>query len=287
MLADRNARYDWLWTGRVLLGLLVFAPVAWVLIYSLLSSLGVLGSFGRRPTFSNWIVAVQSGVLWQNILYTLSVSGVSTLLAGALSLGFVLYRAEERNRRSTHLVLCLLLGTPSVVMGFIVYQLLNPGGYLARLAHAIGLLASPDHWPALVNDRWAVGIIVAQTLVSVPLLTLYFFNIWETAQIDRFRQLAHTLGATPTQSRWQVACPMLWKRGWSMLLLSLLFNLGSYEIPLLLGRQSPQFLSVLTQRHFGQFDLADRPVAFVLSVVYFILAAGLLWVMLSRRPVRD
>ena len=48
----------------------------------------------------------------------------------------------------------------------------------------------------------------------------------------------------------------------------------AYEIPLLLGRQSPQMFSVLTQRHFGQFDLGQRPEAFTLAVTYLLLSGA-------------
>lgn len=287
MPTDYRQTPHWPGAGILLLGVMVLAPVAWVLIYSLLYSLGLLGTFSQGVTLSHWRTAIQTGGLWQSVLYTSAVSGLSTTLAGALSLAFVLFRPEERSRWSTTLVLCLLLGTPTAVMGLLVYQILNPGGYLARLLHAIGGLTSPDQWPALVNDRWAVGIIVAQTVASFPLLTLYFFSVWESARVDRFRRLAHSLGATEAQTRWRVAFPMLWTRGQSLLLLTFLFNLGSFEIPLLLGRQSPQFFSVMTQRHFGRFDLAERPVAYVLSVVYFVLVAGLLRILLSRRPSHD
>lgn len=287
MRTDRAWKVDGHWCGVVLLVLLIVAPVVWVLCHSLLNSVSVPAPMGRAFTLAYWSQAIRSGELWQSVRHTAAVAGASTGLAGVLSLAFVLYRAEERFHRSSILTLSLLLGTPAVVMSLMVYQVLNPGGYVARLAHAIGLLASPEQFPTLVNDRWSCGMMVAQTLVSFPLLTLFFFNAWEVDRIDRFRELAHSLGATPSQSRWRVACPMLWKRGKSLILLTFLFNLGSYEIPLLLGQQSPQFFSVLTQRHFGRFDLADRPIAFVLSVVYFALASGVLWVMLSRRSDHD
>jgi len=93
------------------------------------------------------------------------------------------------------------------------------------------------------------------------------------------------LGATRWQARQQVALPMLLSRGRPMILLTFLFNLGSYEIPLLLGRQSPQMFSVLTQRRFGQFDLMQRPEAFVLAITYFLLVGLGLRLLLSwRKP---
>lgn len=287
MRPDRAEKANGHWYGVVLLVLLIVAPVVWVLFHSLLQSVSELSPAGRDITLTHWSQAVRTGELWQSVRHTVSVAATSTFLASVVSLTFVLYRAEERFRRSSILTLGLLLGTPAVVMSIMVYQVLNPGGYVARVAHSLGVLTSPEQFPPLVNDRWSCGILVTQVLVSFPLLTLFFFNAWEASRIDRFRELAHALGATPAQSRWHVACPMLWRRGRSLILLTFLFNLGSYEIPLLLGRQSPQFFSVLTQRHFGRFDLSDRPIAFVLSVVYFVLASGGLWLMLSRRSDRD
>src|SRR5690606_25443638 len=136
----------------------------------------------------------------------------------------------------------------SAVAAVITYQLLNPGGFVARLAFRAGMIESPSDFPALVNDRYAIGIVLAQTVFALPLLTLFFLKTWQSARVDRYVQLARSLGATTWQARWHVALPMLLERGRPMLLLTFLFNLGSYEIPLLLGRQSPQMFSVLTQR---------------------------------------
>ena len=128
---------------------------------------------------------------------------------------------------------------------------------------------------------------VAQTLSAFPLLTLYFLNTWTTARVDRYCRLAASLGASRAQCRWQVALPMLVRRGRSLILLAFLFNLGSYEVPLLLGSQSPQMFSVLTQRHFGRFDLHDRPQAFVLATTYFCLVSVSLMLFFKWRRSHD
>jgi putative spermidine/putrescine transport system permease protein len=64
---------------------------------------------------------------------------------------------------------------------------------------------------------------------------------------------------------------------WFMLLLTLLWNFNAWELPLLLGQQSPRMLSVLIQQSSGQFVLEERPQAFVNAVVYLCLAGLAVW----------
>jgi putative spermidine/putrescine transport system permease protein len=80
---------------------------------------------------------------------------------------------------------------------------------------------------------------------------------------------------------------MLLNRGRQMIILTFLLNLGSYEIPLLLGRQSPQMFSVLTQRKFGQYNLLERPEAFVLATTYLLLVGLGVKLMLVWRRKHD
>ncbi|MFO1094416.1 MAG: ABC transporter permease subunit [Planctomycetaceae bacterium] len=179
------------------------------------------------------------------------------------------------------------LATPSALAALLGYQILSPGGLLGRLAFHVGTIESPSELVPLVNDRWAVGIIVTQTLTAAPLMTLFFRGAWKAAHLDRYCRLAESLGATPQQARLRVALPMLLRRGAPLMMLVFLWQLGAYEVPLLLGRQSPQMFSVLTQRHFGQFDLHQRPEAFALSVAYLLLAGAGLWLYLRRRRDAD
>jgi putative spermidine/putrescine transport system permease protein len=185
-------------------------------------------------------------------------------------------------------LLCLPLATPPAVAAVMAYQFLNPGGLLSRFAYHAGFVTSPSDFPAFVNDRWALGIVLTQFLTSLPVLTLFFLAAWTSARAERYCRLAESLGATPRQARLRVALPMLLRRGLPLITLVFLWQLGTYEIPLLLGRQSPQMFSVLTQRHFGQFDLGQRPEAFTLAVTYLLLSgAGLLVLLLMRRSRRD
>jgi len=271
--------------GLAILLVIIACPMVWVFGYSLAYGLGGIGLLSDGWTLRHWQSALSVGGLKESLLFTPAIAATVTLLSAAGSLGFVMWLPEARNSKFTLALLCVPLATPSAVAAVITYQLLNPGGFLARLAFQAGMIESPSDFPALVNDPYAVGIVLAQTASALPLLTLFFLKTWQSAHADRYCRLAEALGATRWQARRQVALPMLLSRGRPMILLTFLFNLGSYEIPLLLGRQSPQMFSVLTQRRFGQFDLMQRPEAFVLATTYFLLVGLGLRLLLSwRRP---
>ena len=200
------------------------------------------------------------------------------------SLAFVLVSADLRDDRRLYALLLLPLGTPVAVSAIVVYQILNPGGLLARIAFHWRWIYSLSEFPVFVNDVWSLGIISAGTFTAFPLLTLFFFKTWTAAKIDRYCRLAESLGASSFRSRVRIALPMLLRRSRSMILLMFLLNLGSYEIPLLLGRQSPQMISVLTTRRFGQFNLLQRPQAFVFATAYLVVVAtGVATLQLGRR----
>ena len=64
-----------------------------------------------------------------------------------------------------------------------------------------------------------------------------------------------------------------------------IYVMGAYEIPLMLGRQSPQMLSVLAMRKYARFDITQKPEAFVIAICYAVLvAAALLWFRRQIRP---
>lgn len=269
--------------GLTLLGLAIVAPMAWALAYSLLYSTGGIGLLSDGWTLRHWRSALTTGSLMSSILLSLSVAAAVTLLSVSSALAITLCAPPAPGRIWLPALLCVPLATPAVVAAQTAYQVLNPGGLLARLAFHAGWLASPSEFPTLVNDPWAFGILVTQTFSALPLLALFFRGVWTAAGIDRYCRLAESLGATPRHARFRVALPMLLRRGAPLIALVFLWQLGAYEIPLLLGRQSPQMFSVLTQRRFGQFQLEERPEAFTLAVTYLLLAGGGLWLCLRWR----
>ncbi len=263
---------------------LLAAPVIWVIGYSLLYSTGMIGLFSDHWTMKHWHAAFRSGSALKCLAYSGAISAIVTTLSIVVSMAFVLLAPEARCSSSLSAVLCVPLATPAIVMAFLIYQLMNPGGVLARLCFQAGMIDSTTEFPVLVNDSWAIGIVVASFFSQCPLLILYFFHIWSSARIDRYCRLAVELGASVRQARLRVAAPMLFQRGKPLFLLGFLWTMGSYEIPLLLGVQFPMMSSVLIQKRSGQFNLLERPEAFVHASLYFaFVSLGLVLFLLPRR----
>jgi putative spermidine/putrescine transport system permease protein len=151
------------------------------------------------------------------------------------------------------------------------------------------MIESPSGFPALVQDDYSLGLIAALAAVSAPIMTLFLLRVWTVAGIDRRCALAEALGATRMQARLRVALPMLWRRARPLVALAFLGNLGAFELPLMLGRQSPEMVSVVIQRRFTHFDPAQRPQAFALAIVYWLLVAvGLaVWLRWQRSDRRS
>ena len=259
--------------GLVLLMVMVILPIAWIIGYSLAYSVGGIGMFSKGWTTEHWRAIIESGEFWRSLWYSAGISMLTTGASTGLALMIVLTVPEIRDNKRILALIFLPLATPAVVVAVIVYQMLNPGGLLARIAHAAGMIKSPSDFPVLVNDSWAIGIVIAGTCSALPLLTLFFLKTWTTARIPAYCRLAESLGSTQMQARWRIARPMLLHRGRPLILLTFLWNLGSYEIPLLLGRQSPQMYSVLIQRRSGQYNLLQRPEAFALASTYLLLVS--------------
>ena len=97
---------------------------------------------------------------------------------------------------------------------------------------------------------------------------LLFVQIYQTERVGDLVRLASTLGAGKGAGLYRVAVPILLSRSATNIILLFIAVMGSYEIPLLLGRQSPEMLSVLTMRKYSMFDLAQKPEAFIVALLY-------------------
>lgn len=279
--ADDSAGSDAL--GLLLFLPLVAVPMGWVLAYSLAYSLGGMGYLSQGWTLRFWQSAFVNGGLAGSIGLSVAVSAIVALVATTVALAIVIVAPELRYRPAALGLLCLPLATPVAVAAFIVAQLLSRGGFLSRLAWHAGIVDSPAQFPVLVNDSLAVGIVLAHLVSAIPLLALYFSQLWTMVRADRYCLLAESLGATCLQARVRVALPLLIRRGQSLVLFVFLVTLGSFEIPLLLGRQSPRMFSVLAYHASGLYDLRRKPELFVLALVYFALIGSLLVLMLRWR----
>lgn len=283
----------WNRSGERLLGLAVIClfvtiitvPLLWAFGYALLQSVGLIGYRSGGFTWRHWQLALTSGELASSLAWSLYVAVSSVALSAAAAVTAVLLRPSFWDRRWPIFLLGIGIAAPVAVNAINVHNLASGGGLLSRFAWHCGLIASPGDFPEWVNDRYGVGMIAALTLGMVPVLILYYSRLWTSLRGDRICLTAEFLGASPTRAKLTVMLPTLLRRAKGLLLLLVMLSLGSYEVPLLLGRQTPEMISVMIRRQSGLYDWNERPLAFALASVYFLIGVAILAVYRPGRRV--
>lgn len=267
-------RSKWRLAGLTAFLAVAVLPMLAGLIYAAAYSLGWAGLLAEGFTLEHWSRMLAKREIWASFGVSLFVAGAVTALCAVLAMGIALRLRGATGRGPVSYALYVPLALPATVAAFFIFQLFTDAGLIARLAFAVGLIERPDQFPAMVHDPWMVGVILAHLLLAVPYFTLYFAQVYETEHVGELSHLTRALGGSEWDVIRRVAVPVMWNKGLTQLLLLFISVLGSYEIPLLLGRQSPQMLSVLTLRKYQLFDLASKPEAFIAALLYtgFVLA---------------
>jgi putative spermidine/putrescine transport system permease protein len=169
------------------------------------------------------------------------------------------------------------------VAALFVIQLLSGAGFLSRISYQLGLIDSVRGFPGMINDQWGIGIITAMVMLATPFFMIYFQTIYKSERLDELAQLATTLGSKKTATSFKVKIPIILSRAFPTMLLYFIFMLGSYEIPLLLGRESPQMVSVLTIRKLRRFNLLDIPQAYIIAILYILVILSVVIYLFKKR----
>jgi putative spermidine/putrescine transport system permease protein len=124
--------------------------------------------------------------------------------------------------------------------------------------------------------------------MATPFFIILFSNLYHNERLDEYATLAATLGAKHVYVARKVIIPVLLYRSFATLVLYFVFILSSYEIPLLLGSQSRQMISVLTIQKLQRFNLNDIPQAYAISVLYgIIVIISVASLLKNKRVVKD
>jgi putative spermidine/putrescine transport system permease protein len=248
-------------------------PLATGFIYAFLYSIGMVGALSNGFTWIHWQAVLSS----DNFIFSLFTSLIIAVISLSVSMMLALFFTIKLNQPPIHHSsfirhhFYLPLSIPPIIAAFLTLQFLGNSGMISRIFYKLGFISNTETFPALVNDKWYLGVIFTQIIMTFPFLTLLFLNFYKTYKINDLEQLSTTLGATKNQIRNRVIVPILWEKARPNLILFLIFLMSSYEIPLLLGRQSPMMLSVLISQKFRKFNLADIPQAYVMTVIYAVL----------------
>ncbi len=265
--------------------LLIILPFSAGLIYALLYSFGLIGILNHGFTVENWKAVLSSGETVRSFLFTLYIGIVSLVIAASLAMLYIIMGKKKQTGGASYFIY-LPLTVPALVAAFFTFQFLSKSGFVSRVLNSIhqtnGIVGFPD-W---VNDSFGVGIIVTHVMLALPFFIILFQNYYHSEKMETLRELSATLGSSTSQFNRKILIPVLLKKTAAPLVLYFIFILGSYEIPLLLGQQDPQMVSVLVNRKLSRFDLSEIPQGYIIAILYTLVVSLLLFfiIKLKNRP---
>ncbi|MCX2740319.1 ABC transporter permease subunit [Pontibacter anaerobius] len=262
--------------------LLAVLPVVGGLLYGLAYSLGLAGALSSGFTLQHWQDVLASGAFLHALAYSVYIALSAILVATSAALFLTLYFKKSLRQGAMSYLLYLPLTIPALVMGFLVFQLLTKSGLASRVVFGLGWIADLQDFPSLVHDSWGFGIILAHVLMAVPFLTLLFHAIYREQNLDQLQQVSENLGAGQSHFVRRIAIPTILTTAAPNLLLYFIFVLGSYEVPLLIGSQQHQMVSVLAVQKFHRFNLLDIPQGYAISVAFTLFVLLLLSISLKK-----
>lgn len=269
----------------ILIGVVPFLAA---FIYALLYSFGIVGVVNTGFTLEFWEAVLESGEFFKSFFHSAAIALVSMVISVGFSLWMTLKFRNELETKFLSFVTYLPLAIPGVVAAFFTFQLFSKAGFFSRLSNAIGWTNEAAQFPDLVNDGYAVGIILTFATMVIPFFVLLFLNVYKNERVADLSVLAQSLGASKKQVVRRVFLPILLQKTWILLVLYFIFLMGSYEIPLILGQESPQMLSVLIIREIKQYDLTKISEGYVVAVIYTVIVSiAVLALFLPKNRVAD
>ncbi|MCL4267730.1 MAG: ABC transporter permease subunit [Anaerolineae bacterium] len=255
------------------------------LLMALLQSVGYVPSIGRTDfNLEAYRRVFGSPAFGRSLLLTVWVAGVSTAVSTLLALIAALaLRRAFRGKRGATFIFQSNLPIPHLVGAIAILFLFSQSGFLARLGHGLGLIHSPADFPALVFNRYGLGIILEYMWKSSVFIGVILLATLQTIGHD-YEDVARTLGANNWQRFRYVTLPLIRPGLLAASILVFAFTFGDFEVPLLLGARYPSALPVLAYRLYTNVDLNARPEAMALSVIIAAISAALLlaYVKLTR-----
>lgn len=263
---------------------IVVLPVASGLVYALLFSLGIIGVLNIGFNGDAWQSVLFDKPFWSSLGFSLYVAllSVGTSLSFALTVSLGWQKNLQKGLLSN--VIYLPLCFPAMVMAFFSFQLLSKSGLLSRIGHQLGLISEINDFPAFIKDSYGLGIIFTSVLLITPFFIILFSNLYQSEKIGSYVHLAKTFGASNRQILRKVIVPILLKRAAVTIYLFIIFVMGSYEVPLLLGRQNPQMISVAVLQKIQRFNLYDMPQGYAMSLLYVLLIVLILLILYFKKP---
>jgi len=260
------------------------------LVTGFLRSLGYFPLIGLNDfNFDAYSIIFTDNGFIRSFILTFHIAFTSTLIASILAVASaMLLRPAFRGKRFVQFIFSLNLTIPHLVGAVGVLYLFSGSGLVSRLATGAGVIDSPAGFPAMVNDPWAIGIIIQYVWKEIPFIGVIVLAILLSVGED-YESVARSLGANRWQAFRNVTLPLIMPGVVSASVIVFAFTFGAFEIPWLLGSTFPKALPVLAFESYTDVDLAARPQAMAMAMVIAVMSSLMIlaYMKVSRRYVRS
>ncbi|HIC89230.1 MAG TPA: ABC transporter permease subunit [Anaerolineae bacterium] len=274
------------WRERLRIPLML-SPALAVIVILFMGGLvlGVMQSFGYLPIIGRYEFTLDAyrhifnrEDFHKSLILTCWIGFASTVLSTILAIICALIlRQTFRGKRWVTFIFQLNIPIPHIVGAIGILFLFSQSGFLARLAYVAHLIREPADFPALVYDRYAIGIILEYLWKTTCFTGVIVLAVLQSIGED-YEDLARTLGANRWQRFRYVVLPLIMPGILSSSVLVFAFTFGAFEIPYLLGQRYPSALPVLAFRNYTDVDLNARPDAMAMSVFIALIVTVLIFV---------
>ncbi|MBW3662766.1 MAG: hypothetical protein KY469_06675 [Actinobacteria bacterium] len=225
-------------------------------------------------TLDAWRFVLADARFHRSLWFTVTLAVVTTLSAAALAL---LAARVIRGHRWAQVLFGLPVLLPHLLVAALAVLWLGPGGLADRALAPLPV--------ELVRASSGAGIVLVYLFKEVPFLTLLLLAGWDD-EVATLEESAAVAGAGPLRRLALVVAPAL--RGPLVLgaVVVAAFVTGAFEVPLLVGPNSPPMLATYALEETRVGGLAGRSHAAVALLVTTAVAVVLTTVA-ARRATRD
>jgi spermidine/putrescine transport system permease protein len=269
----KRLRRIFLAPAATLLAATLVAPLAIVLIYSLLSR-GAYGGVERPFTFENFTRLwdpLYGEILWRSIW----IAAVSTLLCLILAFPLALFIARSGPRKNLYLSLVILPFWTSFLIRLYAWMfLLRDTGLINTVLQSLHLIHDP--LPMLYNGG---AVILGLVYGFLPFMVLPLYATLERLD-PALAEASADLGARPWQTLWRVTIPLCAPGIRAGSILIFVPCLGTYITSDLLGGSKTILIGNLVQNQFT--SARDWPFGAAVSLALMAFAMVLLLMVRKR-----
>ena len=201
---------------------------------------------------------------WPGLVCSIGLSLWSAIAATLISLWLALALCSQVIQRASctaRAISSAILAMPHIALATGLILLLSPSGWLLRLISPTftGFVRPPD-WP-IVNDPYALSLILLLVIKETPFLFLMAFNIAGRIDVARQMQAANALGYHSEKAWWLLLVPQILVALRLPLFCVLAFGLSTVDIAILLGPQQPTTLALLVWQWISEPSMGHQSLA--------------------------